>query len=304
MDKSRNLGRLSKLLLLATTVIWGSSFFILKNTLDDFPTFFVLAVRFSMGGAVIGLVFLKRLLKFKLKTFLHGLLLGLCLAAAYSLQTLGLKSTTPGKNAFLTAVYVIIVPFMYWIMFRSKPRWNNLAAAVLCLAGIGLVSLDGMFHVEQGDLLTLGSGVFYALQIVFIKRFTADDEPGQLLFTELITAALVFWIVSFASETMPSAVTGEQFLPVLYLGIVATGLAQLMQLTGQKHTSANSASLILSLEAVFGVAFSMLFYHEKLTLRLGMGFGVIFIAVLLSEINWTELFRKKEKKQIDLPKSD
>lgn len=295
MNKGKKVGILAKIILLATTIIWGSSFFILKNTLDALPTFYVLAVRFSMGAAIVGAVFAGSLIRFRKKALLHGIILGACLAAAYALQTLGLKETTPGKNAFLTAVYVVMVPFMCWAMFGDRPKWSNVAAAVICLAGIGLVSLTGKFHVERGDLLTLGSGVFYALQIILIKRFASEDEPGQLLFAELATAAVVFWIVTLCAEGVPGAIAARQIFPVLYLGIVATGLAQLMQLFGQKHASANSASLILSLEAVFGVAFSMLFYRERPTLRLGLGFAVIFIAVLISEIDWQSIFDKNKK---------
>lgn len=297
MTKRREI--IAKLLLLITTIIWGSSFFILKNTLDSLPTFFVLAMRFSLGAVIIGLVFVKKLIKLNKKALLHGIILGAVLAAAYALQTMGLKYTTPGKNAFLTTTYVIIVPFMGWAFFKSRPKINNLIAAILCLVGIGLVSLSGGFHVEPGDILTLCCGIFYALQIIFIKKFASDDDAGQLLFIELLTTAIVFWIISLASEKASFRFSGEQWLPILYLGLVATGATQLMQMVGQKYSSPSGASLILSLEAVFGVAFSMIFYKERLTLQLGMGFAVIFIAVLISELNWAEIWstikRKKNK---------
>ena len=295
MELTKNKSLVAKLLLFAITIIWGSSFFILKTALDTLPTFFTLATRFSLGAGIVGIVYVKSLTRYKVKALLHGALLGVVLAAAYALQTLGLKETTPGKNAFLTTVYVIIIPFMGWFMLKSKPKWNNVVAAVMCLVGIGLVSLNGKFHVERGDLLTLCCGVFYALQIIFIKRYTADDEAGQLLFSELLTTAAIFWIVSLAAEKIPSGLSGEQILPILYLGLIATGVAQVVQLVGQKYTSANSASIILSLESVFGVAFSMVFYKERLTLQLGLGFAVIFISVLISEINWTEVAEKVKK---------
>lgn len=285
----------AKLLLLITTIIWGSSFFILKNTIDALPMFFTLAVRFSFGALIIGVAFVKRLIKTDIKTVLHGVALGLGLAAAYALQTLGLKETTPGKNAFLTTVYVILVPFAGWLVFKERPHLNNLVAAVLCVLGIGLVSLNGGFHVERGDILTLFSGVFFTVQIILIKKFRGDDA-GAILFFELLTTAVAFRIVSIIAEGTDIKLGKEQWLPILYLGVMATGAAQLMQLVGQRNTTPSSASLILSLEAVFGVIFSIIFYRERVTPRLWAGFAVIFAAILISELNIKEIWSKIKSK--------
>lgn len=294
MEKSKKMGILAKLSLLFTTIVWGSSFFILKNTIDALPTFFVLATRFSIAAVIAGLIFITSFRRFNKFTVLHGFILSLCLVGAYTLQTLGLKETTPSKNAFLTTVYVVIVPFMYWAFFKGRPRWNNIVAALICLIGIGLVSLDGEFHVERGDIMTICCGILFALQIVFIKKFSYSDEQGQLIFWEMLFTAAAFWIISLAAEGTPPKIESGQIFPILYLSVLATGITQITQQFGQKYTSPNSASLILSLEAVFGVAFSMIFYHETLTLKMGIGFAIIFIAVLVSEINWGSLTRKKE----------
>ena len=296
MKKSAFAGKIA---LLLATIIWGTSFFILKNTIDVLPTFFVLAVRFSSSAIIIGLIFIKKIIKINKKVLLHGLLLGMTVAGAYGFQTIGLKYTTPAKNAFLTAVYVVIVPFMGWFMLRKKPKINNIIAAILCIVGIGCVSLNGKFSMGIGDVLTLCSGIFYALQIIFTSKYAVDDDPMQLLFIELGVIGIIFWIVSLCSERIPSSVTFEAFLPVIYLALFCTALAQMLQIIGQKRTSSNSASLILSLESVFGTLFSVIFYNEKLTLQLIIGFAIIFIAILTGEIDWTGVFKRKngEKKQ-------
>ena len=285
-------------LLVAATLIWGGSFFLLKTTIESLPTFFVLALRFSVGAVMVGLVFIKRLIKFKLKALWQGSVIGLFLAAAYTLQTLGLKGTTPGKNAFLTASYVVIVPFIVWILFKNRPKWNNIVAAVLCVAGVGLVSLTGSFHVEQGDILSLLCGIFYAGQFITISRFTKESDGGQLLFTELLTVAVIFWIVSFASEKMPTSIGTDMIFPLVYLAVLATGAGQLFQLFGQKHVSVNSVSIIMSLEAVFGALFSVIFYGERPSAQVLAGFAVMFVAVLISELDWKEIGDKiKAKKE-------
>lgn len=281
-----------KLCLLFATLVWGTSFFILKNAIDVFPTFFVLAVRFSLSAVPIGLIFIKRIIKINKKTALHGAIIGLVVAGAYALQTVGLKHTTPSKNAFLTAVYVVLVPFLSWLFLRKKPQVKNIIAAVLCIVGIGLVSLNGDFSIGIGDLLTILSGIFYALQIVFTAKYASDDDPIQLVFIELLVVGVIFWVVSLSAESMPTNVTFTSFLPILYLSFICTAVAQFCQMVGQKHTSSNSAAIILSLETVFGTLFSVIFYHEVLTLQLICGFVIIFIAVLLGEIDRKEVFDK------------
>lgn len=293
---------LSYLALLITSLIFGSSFFILKDALDTMPTFFVLAFRFSVGAVVVGLIFFKSLLRMRWKSLLHGMAVGCVLVAAYTLQTLGLLDTTPGKNAFLTATYVILVPFAMWVFFREKPRWKNLGAALLCLAGIGLISLSGDLSIGIGDILTLCSGIFYSLQIVFIKHFTDKDEAGQLLFGEVLTAAIAFWIITLIKKEVPQSIDNDQLFPLLYLAFAVTGAAQTMQMLGQKYTSANTTSLIISLEAPFGVIFSILFYNERPTAQIYVGFALVFVAVLVSEIGWKEVFAKiAKRKQVSPP---
>lgn len=281
-----------KLCLLFATLIWGTSFFILKNAIDVFPTFFVLAVRFSLSAVLIGLIFIKKIIKIDKKAALHGAIIGLVVAGAYALQTVGLKYTTPSKNAFLTAVYVVLVPFLSWLFLRKKPYIKNVIAAVLCILGIGLVSINGDFTIGIGDFLTIISGIFYALQIVFTAKYASDDDPVQLVFTELAVVGAIFWIISLSVEKMPTGITFTSFLPILYLAFICTAVAQFCQMVGQKHTSSNSAAIILSLETVFGTLFSVIFYHEVLTLQLICGFAIIFIAVLLGEIDWKEVFDK------------
>ncbi len=281
-----------KLCLLLATLVWGTSFFILKNAIDVFPTFFVLAVRFSLSAVFIGLIFIKKIIKINKKSALHGAIIGLVVAGAYALQTVGLKYTTPAKNAFLTAVYVVLVPFLSWLFLRKKPQIKNIIAAVMCIVGIGLVSLNGSFSIGIGDVLTLLSGIFYALQIIFTAKYASDDDPIQLVFMELAVVGAVFWIVSLAAEKIPTGITFNSFLPILYLAFICTALAQFCQMVGQKHTSSNSAAIILSLESVFGTLFSVIFYHEVLTLQLICGFAIIFIAVLLGETDLKEVFDK------------
>ena len=282
---------LSKLALLTASLIWGSSFFVMKNSVDVFPVFSLLAIRFTIGCGLLSIVFFKRLKRMTRKVFFHGSILGLLLFAAYALQTLGLLETTPGKNAFLTAIYCILVPFLFWMVTKKRPDVYNCLAGVLCLGGIGLVSLTGNFSVGSGDALTIAGGIVYAIHIVVVAKVSRNEDPVLLTLVQFFAAAVCCLTIALFTETFPTAIPASSWYGLLYLAVFATTGALLMQNVGQKYTHPAAASILLSLESVFGVAFSMIFYGEILTPRLAAGFTLIFISVIVSETKLSFLKR-------------
>ena len=137
------LARFASPLIILATIIWGSSFVVMKNSVDVLPTFWLLAIRFSFAALVLAIVFIKRWKVLDRQYLIGGTVMGFCLFVAYAFQTFGLEETTPGKNAFFTAVYCVIVPFLYWVIARRRPDKFNVLAALLCIAGIALVSVTG-----------------------------------------------------------------------------------------------------------------------------------------------------------------
>ncbi len=274
---------LGRLALLGAALIWGSSFFVMKNAVAGVPVLMLLGIRFTVGCALLCILFPRRLKKLNGRLLGHGALLGALLLTAYIAQTFGLKRTTPGKNAFLTAVYCVLVPFMNWAVVRRAPKKWNWLAAVMCLGGIGLVSLNEALTVNAGDALTLLGGVFFAAHMVAVSRFGEREDPVLLTAVQFGMAALCSWVLSLATETPPSPFPENAGVELIYLSVFATTIALLLQNVGQSVTPAAPASILLSLESVFGVLFSMIFYHEQVTMRLWAGFGLIFAAVLVSE---------------------
>lgn len=284
---------LPKFALFSAALIWGSSFFIVKNTVDIFPTNFLLAIRFTIGCLLLCALFPKKLTQLNRTCLWQGIVLGLLIFTAYCIQTIGLTDTTPGKNAFLTAAYCILVPFLYWITDKRRPDLYNFSAAFLCLAGIGLVSFDGSFSMRFGDAMTLISALFFAAHIVAGARFGGKSDPILLTILQFGVAAVCSWVLGFTTETFPKEIPLNAALGLLYLAVFATTIALLLQNIGLKYADPTSGAILLSLESVFGVLFSMLFYQERLTLRLGAGFLLIFIAVILSETELSFLRKKR-----------
>lgn len=284
-------GMLGRLALLTAALIWGSSFFVMKNAVEGVPVFLLLGIRFTVGSVLLALAFTWRLRGLNGRIAWHGAVLGVLLFLAYTAQTFGLKGTTPGKNAFLTAVYCVLVPFVAWAVSRRRPSGWNWVAAVLCLGGIGLVSLDGDMTINQGDALTLLGGVFYALHMTAVSRFGQDEDPILLTLIQFAAAAVCCWVLSLSTERMTEPFPANAWVELGYLAVFATTAALLLQNVGQSVTPAAPASILLSLESVFGVLFSVLFYGEEVTLRLGLGFALIFLAVVASETQFAFLRR-------------
>jgi len=276
--------RFAKLALLLATIIWGSSFIIMKNAVDQIPAPYLLGIRFSVAAVLLAIIFAKRLKQINKEYIWQSAIIGLCLYLAYFVQTLGLARTTPGKNAFLTAVYCIIVPFLYWLVDRKRPGKSNVLAAFLCVAGIGLVSLTSSFTMGLGDALTLVGGFFYAAHIVVVAKFGKDKDMFVVTTLQFAYCAVYAGITSLILRPQMNLVADSKlWIALAYLAVACTAVALLFQNLGQKYTHPSSASLILSLESVFGVVFSVLFYDEKLTFRIIAGFVLIFIAIVISE---------------------
>ncbi len=275
----------AQIALLLAGLIWGSGFAVMKNTLDAIPVSFLLAIRFSIAAVVLCLFLIPRLRRIRLRDVGAGALAGVCLFLAYFTQTHGLHYTTAGKNAFLTTVYVILVPFLWWWIRKERPTKYNAIAAVLCLIGVGVLSLTNDFTINKGDALTLLCGVMYAIHIIVVS-VTANGDRDLTMFVMLqfAFAALCGWLVGAATETFPTDVSFESAASLLYLGLVCTLLALLFQNIGLKYAPASHASLLMSTEAPFGCIFGILLLGEPFTYRTAIGCVLILCAIVLSEL--------------------
>lgn len=285
--KKENIG---KLMLLFAALIWGSSFVVMKNAVDFITPFVLLLIRFSLGTLFMCILFYKEVKKISRKDLIGGSLAGLALFSAFSIQTFGLQLTTPGKNAFLTAVYCTIVPILSWLCFKRKPRNRQLFAAILCFIGVGFVSLDSNLTINLGDLYTLIGGFLYAVHIIILEKAMEKSSPIIITLLQFAFATMLSLIAVLVFEdiTLIKNIDSSIFLQILYLAFFATTICYLFQNIGQKLVNENTASLLLSLESVFGVLFSIILKQEVLTIKILCGFIIIFISVFISEFKGEE----------------
>ena len=265
-------------LLLAAAIIWGSAFAVVKNTLDSVPPSMMIALRFGIAALISGVILRKHLRGLTRGQVLMGLLVGVLTGLAYIVQTIGLQDTTAGKNAFLTTIYVLLVPFGSAVLFHEKLGARRYVAAVLMLLGIGILSLDG----ESGGLNR--GDVLYAAQIISVGRCNERMDTYALIVLEFAFAALTGLCWSLATERgMPIQWNMQSIGGILYVAVFSTMLASSCQNIAQKLAPTSHAALLMSLESVFGALSGVIFLGEKLTIRMGLGFLVIFAAVVLSE---------------------
>lgn len=287
----RKQGVIGRLSLFATTLIWGTSFVILKNAIHSVDTLYVLAFRFTGAALLLLLLGIPQLKKLDLGYLKWGLAMGFCLFVAYVLQTYGLFYTTPGINAFLSATYCVVVPFLSWLIFRRRPDRYNCIAAVVCIAGMAFIFLRDGLHGGLGETLTVISGLFFALHIIATSHAVETRSPVLLSMLQFAFAAVFTWAAALINSPFPTDIPASTIGDIVYLSVMCTGVCFLLQTIGQKYTSPNSASVILTLESTFGTLFSVLLGQEELSLRLIVGFVLIFCAVIISETKLSFLKR-------------
>ena len=274
----------SNLALFLVAFLWGTTFTVSKYAFAYFTPVYMIAFRFTIGVLAMCIFFWKKISKITLKDLKGGIIVGIIFFIAFVTQLIALQYTEAGKQAFLAATYVVMAPFLYWIIYHKKPDFRTLAGAFICFLGIGLLTLNASLSISFGDGLTLFSSLFFALHIMFNGYFVEKQDPVILSTVQFAVVAIISWIFAFFFEPFPTAIGFEGIASVLYLGIFCTGLAYFLQTAAQRYTLATHAAIILSLESVFGILLAALMLGEVFTLRMLMGCITIFGAILITEL--------------------
>ena len=278
-------------LLVLMTVFWGASFVIVKNALADISPLLFNAMRMSLAAISLLLIFRKDLLKLNRKGLTAGILVGVFLWAGFAFQTTGLRLTTPSKSAFLTGVSVILVPVLLAIGWRRLiNRWAALGVGA---AFVGLYFLTvpasnnsgfSLSTINQGDLLTLGCAVAFALHIITMGWATSHHPFQQIAVLQGVVCALLMWVGVSSMETTFAVWSPRVIWAIIITGLVNTALGFSVQAWAQQFTPPTHTALILSLEPVFACAISYVILHERLGIRAMIGAMLILAGVMISEL--------------------
>ena len=293
----KNRQTFSKLTLVLAAIIWGGGFILTQVSLDaGFSVIGSLLGKFGIAAIVSGIVFRKEIREhMSWRALKYAVPLGVSLIASFFAQTTGLAKSSPSNNALITAAYVIMVPLMWRVVFRKKPAPIVYIASIMCFAGVATLSVsftDG-FAFGSGDLWTLLCALLFAGQIVATEYLVREINYKLLLFVQFATSAIVALAAFLVFDRDFTAVLSFKGAgSILYLGILSTCVCYVMQTSAQRYVTSNVASMILSLESLFGAVFAVLFGYDPLSPKLLLGGGLIMLSILLPEAH--ELVRHKK----------
>lgn len=270
--------------LLFVAIIWGMGFVASRLSLDSKLTpFQIMTLRFFISTLLMMTIYRKNLRNINRNALAAGIMLGLLLFVGFAFQTIGLQYTTPSKNAFLTAINVVIVPFIGTLLYKRSLDRYGIGGAILACIGVGILTLNGGFNINKGDIFTLICALGFALHIFYVGEFVKKYDP-ILLTTLQLSFAFIFSLIAIVVMGQTNIhLNSKGILAVLYLGIFSTTLAFLLQNVAQKFTNETKAAIILSMESVFGSLASVAFLGELMTLKIAIGCILIFIAIIISE---------------------
>ena len=286
---------LADLSLVFATIIWGTTFIVVKLTLGAIHPVTLNAFRFFIAAAVMALVLLWR----RQPLWIHwryGLVLGFILWIIFYSQTVGLVYTTATNSALLTGLFVLLTPFLGFIIFRHRVTWIKVAACCLAMLGLWLLT-GGLKDFNVGDMLNVITAVAVAFQILFVDLYVKRVGHGLTLnFQQLLVVGVLSLLTVFIFGH-PLAVASEKaWWSLIYLAVVATVLTLSIQLVGQRYTTPLRATLIFSLEPVFATFFAWWWGGELMTPVKFLGGGMIVLATIASELPLETILSRLFKK--------
>lgn len=279
-------------LLLLASLIWGLAFVAQRVGMDHIGPYTFTAARSILAAIVVGLIYALVPKKSesenqkakKHDTLMGGILCGVILAIASTLQQIGLVHTSAGKAGFITAMYMLLVPVFNMILFRKKSPWLVWIAVIVGIVGMYLMCIKEGFNLEEGDAYVAACALFYCFHILCADRYTENGDPIGISAIQFATTAVITTIIAFIVETPSWDQVVSAAIPILYCGIMSSGVAFTFQILGQKYSEPATASILMSMESVFAMIAGMLILGERLSTKEAIGCVGMFAAVILVQL--------------------
>lgn len=273
------------------SLIWGATFVVVKEALQDASVFGFLGVRFALATLVMAAIYRARLRTFTRQDFRAGGLIGLFMFGGYAFQTVGLQFTTPSKAGFITGFSVVLVPVFLALFWGRRSKAWVWAGGLAALAGIYLLTVpaEGVGGLNIGDPLVLVCAVLFTFHIILVGRYTPVHSVAalsliQVAATAALSLAALPLVQATGWEPVRLAWTGQLAAAVLITAVGATAAAFTIQVWAQQYTTPTHTALLFSLEPVFAALTSYLVLGERLGARALLGAALVFAGILLAEL--------------------
>lgn len=297
MNKTKITG---SLMLMLTALIWGIAFVAQSVSMDYIGPFTFNAIRNLIGGVVlIPVILVMDYLKKKSPEYIEpaleakkhsrkltiwgGIFCGIALAAASMVQQMGIQHTTVGKAGFITALYIIIVPFLGLFLGKKITRLMGISA-LIAVCGLYLLCMSGSFSLQKGDILVMACAFLFSIHILVVDYFSPKGEGVKISCVQFLVCAIICGMGMLVFEKPEIADILAAYVPILYAGIMSCGVAYTLQILGQKRIQPTIASLIMSLESVFSVLAGWIILGQSLRAKEIIGCALMFAAIVLAQL--------------------
>ena len=290
---------LGNILLILTAFIWGTAFVGQRQGMEHMGPITFNACRMALAALTIGTVsFVLRKRdaqkqqdmsdqsgrEYRKNTVIGGICCGFFLTIAALFQQMGMVYTTAGKGGFITAMYILLVPVINWILFKRKSRPLVWIAVLMGIAGIYLLCVTEGLTLEKGDALVMVCPFFFAGHILCCDYFVQRANPVELSAIQFFTVTVLSTIMAFIVENPTWQQVAEAVVPIVWLGVLSGGIGYTFQIIAQQYTDPTVASLLMSLEAVFAVLAGTVLLGERMSARELFGAAIMFAAIILAQI--------------------
>ena len=281
-------------LLVLTALIWGMAFVAQRQGMDSIGPITFCAARMVLSAVAVGLVALltgrrdsrpaAERARRNRASLMGGLSAGVFLAAATVMQQMGLVTTSAGKAGFITAMYMLLVPVINFVLFRKRNTWLVWLAVLVGVAGMYLLCVNEDFSLTRGDAMVCVCAVLFSGQILCIDHFAPKADPIRMSAAQFVVAAIVCVAAAFLLEAPTWDMMASAAAPILYCGILSGAVGYTLQIVAQRFTDPTVASLLMSLESVFAAIGGALVLGERMRPRELAGCAVMFLAIVLVQL--------------------
>lgn len=283
MERNRKVEVIASIVLAVVALVWGTTYAVIKDTLSVVQPFSLMMFRFSFSALILSLMYLKKIKTIKGVDLKRGIIIGIFMFLAFYFLIVSIRFTTASKFSFIVGAYVLIVPFLSWVINKTKLDRYAIVGAILATIGLAFLTMERGAVFNLWDLVAGCCSFFFAAHMIAIEKYSGDSDPILLTIIQFITTAVLFIILTGIKEGYDFTVLPEIKWTLGYLVIISTIIPFAIQNIVQRYISSTSTALILTLQSAFGSIFAVYYLDERMTKQMIIGCLLIFIAIVFQE---------------------
>ena len=283
MERNRNVEVIASIVLAVVALVWGTTYAVIKDTLSVVQPFSLMMFRFGFSALILSMMYLKKFKIIKSVDLKRGIIIGIFMFLAFYFLIVSIRFTTASKFSFIVGAYVLIVPFLSWIINKTKLDRYAIVGAILATIGLAFLTMEKGAIFNLWDLVAGCCSFFFAAHMIAIEKYSGDSDPILLTIIQFITTAVLFIILTGVKEGYNFTVLPEIKWTLGYLVIISTIIPFAIQNIVQRYISSTSTALILTLQSAFGSIFAVYYLDERMTKQMIIGCLLIFIAIVFQE---------------------